>query len=237
MKKITTFLLTAITALSVTAQQQHYCSKQKASHFNKKYSASLPVGYTPPESNYDLTFYHLNLNVERNSLFISGNVLSKAKVVIASLDTFAFVLHVNHTIDSVYVNGAKRNFVRQDSLVKATTGTPILQNNSFDAITELSEKWIKLELLDEGDSVRVEVTDSGFGIAKHIQDKIMVPFFTTKAVGSGTGLGLSLSKGIIDKHQGEIFFDHESINTKLILLLPKIQRLERKAAVNSVKKR
>lgn len=61
MKKITTFLLTAILALSVTAQQQHYCSKQKASHFNKKYSTSLPVGYTPPESNYDLTFVTVQL--------------------------------------------------------------------------------------------------------------------------------------------------------------------------------
>ena len=134
MKKITTFIIASIVALSANAQQQHYCAKQKASHFNKKYSSSLPVGYIPPESNYDLKFYHLNLNVERNSLLISGNVLSKALVVVPALDTFAFVLHINHTIDSIYVNGAKRNFVRQDSLVKATTGLPIVQNTLFDAI-------------------------------------------------------------------------------------------------------
>lgn len=93
------------------------------------------VNTLPPlENKYDLKFYHLNVNVERNTLFISGNVKSTAQVVAASLDTFAFVLHENHTIDSVYVNGAKRNYVRQDSLVKATAGTPIAQNQLFDAI-------------------------------------------------------------------------------------------------------
>ena len=64
---------------------------------------------------------------------MSGHVVSKAKVVIASLDSFAFILHQNHTIDSVYVNGAKRVFVRQDSLVKATAGTPIPLNTIFEA--------------------------------------------------------------------------------------------------------
>ena len=54
--------------------------------------------------------------------------------MVASLDSFAFVLHQNHAIDSVYVNGAKRNFVRRDSLVLATAGTPITQNQLFDAI-------------------------------------------------------------------------------------------------------
>ncbi len=113
--------------------QQNYCSEFKSKNSHKKVSASTPPGYIAPETKYDLKFYQLNLNVERNTTFISGNVLSKAKVVVASLDSFAFLLHQNFTIDSVYVNGAKRNFVRQDSLIKATAGTPILQNTLFDA--------------------------------------------------------------------------------------------------------
>ncbi len=137
MKKITYLLLTLL-ATSQLFSQQHYCASHKSKSLSKnlikKASASLPPGYVPPETKYDLKFYHLNLNVARNSLFISGNVKSKAKVVVASLDTFAFLLHQNHTIDSVYVNGAKRNFIRQDSLVKATAGAPILLNTIFDAI-------------------------------------------------------------------------------------------------------
>lgn len=119
--------------------QQHYCSDYKSKRGIKSIStagtrARTAAGTVPPETKYDLKFYHLNLNVERNTRYISGNVLSKAKVVAASLDSFAFVLHVNHTIDSVYVNGAKRNFIRRDSLVLATAGTPIPQNTVFDAI-------------------------------------------------------------------------------------------------------
>jgi aminopeptidase N len=137
MKK-TTYLLLILLTTSQLFSQQHYCASHKSKSLSKnlikKASATLPPGYVPPETKYDLKFYHLNLNVARNSLFISGNVKSKAKVVVASLDTFAFLLHQNHTIDSVYVNGAKRNFIRQDSLVKATAGIPILLNTVFDAI-------------------------------------------------------------------------------------------------------
>lgn len=119
--------------------QEHYCAdfKSKRALINASHhavNAKIAAGYTPPENKYDLKFYHLNINVERNTRYISGNVLSKAKVVAASLDSFAFVLHTNHTIDSVYVNGAKRNFVRRDSLVCATAGIAIPQNTIFDAI-------------------------------------------------------------------------------------------------------
>ncbi len=125
--------------MKMNAQQAktHYCADHKAKHFaNKKmvYASKTSSTQTPPENQYDLKFYHLNINVERNSLFISGNVKSTAKVMTTSLDSFAFVLHQNHTIDSVYVNGAKRAFIRRDSLVLATAGTPILQNQLFDAI-------------------------------------------------------------------------------------------------------
>lgn len=45
----------------------------------------------PAGNKYDLKFYHLNINVERNTLFVSGNVRSIAKVVATSLDSFALV--------------------------------------------------------------------------------------------------------------------------------------------------
>ncbi len=139
MKKLFTFSLAFFSMLN-SFSQTHYCAEHKAQRFNKQAVINSSVKKTsqitavPKENMYDLKFYHLNVNVERNTTYISGNVKSLAKVVATSLDSFAFVLHQNHTIDSVYVNGAKRNFVRRDSLVLATAGTPIAQNQLFDAV-------------------------------------------------------------------------------------------------------
>ncbi len=97
-------------------------------------------------------------------------------------------------------------------------------NNSFDAIADLEKKWICLETFtDNPDVIRIEVTDSGKGIPDSLKEKVMRPFFTTKAAGAGTGLGLSLSKRIVENHGGQLFFDHTHANTKLVIVLPKSQ--------------
>ncbi|WP_369959420.1 ATP-binding protein [Pseudomonas benzenivorans] len=63
---------------------------------------------------------------------------------------------------------------------------------------------ITLRSAQEGDWVWLEVEDTGKGIEPHLLNRIYEPFFTTKPVGKGTGLGLALSYNIIQKHHGRI---------------------------------
>lgn len=96
-----------------------------------------------------------------------------------------------------------------------------LLNNSFDAVQELREKWIKIEVQDFGNKVEFSVTDSGHGIAPAVRAKLAQPFFTTKDVGKGTGLGLSISRGIVMDHGGQLVLDEQCPNTRFIVILPK----------------
>ena len=66
------------------------------------------------------------------------------------------------------------------------------------------EGTISITAAREEDHALISVRDSGMGIGKDILDRIFDPFFSTKEVGQGTGLGLYIVYGIIEKHQGSI---------------------------------
>lgn len=98
-----------------------------------------------------------------------------------------------------------------------------LLNNAFDAVIDASEKWVRVNVTGDAQSVTFDVTDSGFGIAPDAALRIFEPFHTTKAVGQGMGVGLSISKAIVENHGGSIVLDTTAPHTRFVVCLPRHQ--------------
>ncbi len=95
--------------------------------------------------------------------------------------------------------------------------------------SEQRNVWITSE--HDEHFIRIKVKDDGCGIDMAEQEKIFVPFFTTKAVGEGTGLGLAIARGIMDEHQGNIEVHSQPGNgSEFILHLPRNRNQESRSA-------
>lgn len=96
-----------------------------------------------------------------------------------------------------------------------------LLNNSYDEVSKTDDAWVKIEFWENSEKSFLSVSDSGNGIPEELVDRLMEPFFTTKNSDQGTGIGLSISKGIIDKHHGKFYYDSGSAHTRFVMELPK----------------
>ncbi|WP_415713532.1 ATP-binding protein [Maridesulfovibrio sp.] len=89
---------------------------------------------------------------------------------------------------------------------------------------------VTLRTRRDGDFVRIEVEDNGPGMDEDVRKRVFEPFYTTKRVGLGTGLGLSVSYFIITRnHEGEFLVESENgKGSKFIIRLPAQTRTEKK---------
>ena len=95
--------------------------------------------------------------------------------------------------------------------------------------SEHRDVWITSE--HDENFIRIKVKDNGCGIDMAEQEKIFVPFFTTKAVGEGTGLGLAIARGIMDEHHGNIEVQSQpGKGSEFILHLPRNRNQESRSA-------
>jgi PAS domain S-box-containing protein len=110
------------------------------------------------------------------------------------LDNITIETKLDTSVPTLYADGEKLKQVFMNLLMNAK---------------QAIEAKGQIEIITDHDSSRNEVSitvvDTGSGIPPEVQEKIFDPFFTTKPTGQGTGLGLSVSYGIIKDHHGEIF--------------------------------
>lgn len=128
-------------------------------------------------------------------------------------------VEVNQLVDSALKFFEKQSYFRNIEVVRRyADGIPaiqadqlqlqqVLMNMIINAVDAMNGKGVlTLETAEaaSGASVEISLSDTGCGIPAENLDRIFDPFFTTKEVGRGTGLGLSVSYGIVQAHNGDI---------------------------------
>lgn len=93
--------------------------------------------------------------------------------------------------------------------------------NAIDAMPHGGNLWVSTRTLPGGEQIELQVRDDGVGIPPEILPRIFDPFTTTKEVGKGVGLGLAVSKGIVERHGGHIEVSSElGVGTTFRIILP-----------------
>ncbi len=136
------------------------------------------------ESNWQMADLHRGLD---STLNIANNELKYKVTIIKQYGELPMIKCLASELNQVFMN---------------------LLVNAAQAIQDRGSVTIRTERC--GQRVAVSISDTGHGIAPEHINRIFEPFFTTKPVGSGTGLGLSLSYGIIKKHGGDIHVSSET---------------------------
>ncbi|MBX2987206.1 MAG: PAS domain S-box protein [Bdellovibrionaceae bacterium] len=95
-----------------------------------------------------------------------------------------------------------------------------LLNNARDAVQNQRNPHIRLTSREGAGGVCLSISDSGPGISEPVRKKLFNPFFTTKAVGVGTGLGLTISQNLAIRNHARLWLDTAQDRTCFHLFLP-----------------
>jgi two-component system NtrC family sensor kinase len=96
-----------------------------------------------------------------------------------------------------------------------------LVQNGIDAISGSGEVVVSAEAAPSENSALIRVRDSGSGMPQEVLSQLFTPFFTTKQLGKGTGMGLSIVYGVVKMHSGDISVDSEvGKGTTFLIRLP-----------------
>ena len=127
-------------------------------------------------------------------------VVDLAEIVEDSLEMFQErMTHNRITVEKVIEGNLPSIYADRDQLVQVLIN---LVTNSLHAMPEGGR--LRLSLDRENSHVLLGLSDTGHGMPEEVRSKIFEPFFTTKDFGKGTGLGLTVVKGIIEEHGGTI---------------------------------
>jgi two-component system NtrC family sensor kinase len=175
----------------------------------------------------------------RNLIAESLDGADRVKEIVQDLKRFSRLDESKHKVADINAGlGSTINIVWNESKYKATLIkdfgnipptkcrpgplSQVFMNlliNAAHAIDQHGE--IRLKTWQDNGSINITISDTGCGIPEDVQKRIFEPFYTTKEVGKGTGLGLGIDYDIIKKHSGEITVENEvGMESAIIISTP-----------------
>lgn len=149
-------------------------------------------------------------------------------------ETITLDLQREKGLPLAFIDGRQLEQVLMNLVVNARDAMPDGGKISLRSKTMIYENDMRKSgaVILAGKYVSIEVEDEGVGIPKNLQAKIFEPFFSTKEVGEGTGLGLSMAYGIIKQTGGYIFADSDpGAGTLFTILLPVAENMKLSAPI------
>ena len=157
------------------------------------------------------------------------NFARQSKLTISKVDIYDIISNVIRTL-SIKPENSKVKF----SIITETDNAIIdgdeeqlkqvflnIITNAAEAVEDTDIKEVTVTINKTEYNLIIVVSDTGIGIPKENFSKLFTPFFTTKKIGKGTGLGLPISYGIVKMHRGSIEFKSEvGKGTQCIVKLP-----------------
>jgi two-component system NtrC family sensor kinase len=129
--------------------------------------------------------------------------VSVQAVVDAAVELLAYPMRTSGvTLEQSIASNLPALLCDSDQIVQVLTN---LLTNARQALEERPQpRRVRLTAWAKGGWLQIEVTDNGPGIADAIRSRVFDPFFTTKPTGAGTGVGLAVSRGIVEAHGGSL---------------------------------
>ncbi len=93
-----------------------------------------------------------------------------------------------------------------------------LLRNAHEATVQIPTPQIRIDALQEGDNIRITVSDNGCGISAEAQGKVFIPFYSTKP--GGSGIGLSICRQMMLLHKGSVALSSNGEGTRVTLQFP-----------------
>gem|GEM_PF-1736888 len=169
--------------------------------------------------------YSRKVTYERRIMDIRPTVLETLKLVRASIPASIQIRQqIPEALDAIKADPTQISQLMLNLCTNAAHAMSVdggCLDIQLDSVTLDRDQVKKCPQLEPGNYVRLIVQDCGMGIAAKHLEKIFDPYFTTKPVGKGTGMGLAVVQGIVNAHQGAISVDSQpDAGTTFTIWLP-----------------